>query len=101
MFKGLSVFEIIENEKEKSYPGKEFKLYEDILNIVEILDLVGYWKDKYSTKSNYARAMDGMHIFFSTYCDYFISNDVRTRNKAKVIFEHFNIQTKVISSSGN
>lgn len=101
MFKGRAITEIIKDEKEKSYPGKEFKLYEDILATIEILDLIGYWKDKYSIKSNYARTLDGMHIFFSTYCDYFISDDTRTRNKAKVIFKLFDIPTKVVSSTGN
>ncbi|EPR73393.1 hypothetical protein ADIWIN_1423 [Winogradskyella psychrotolerans RS-3] len=58
------------------------------------------WKDKHNSKSNYARLWDASHSFYSSYFDYFISDDKRTRNKAKVVFEIYGAKTKVISSKG-
>ncbi len=68
--------------------------------VFELLDLIGYWKDKYNEKSNYARLWDSNHAYFSSFCDYFISDDKRTRNKANVAFHIFDIKTQAISSKG-
>lgn len=67
-----------------------------IAGIFEMLDLLGYWKDKYTEKSNYARALDSGHCFYASCCDYFITNDQRTFNKAKVAYEMYNVSTKPI-----
>ncbi len=65
--------------------------------IFELLDLFGYWKDKSNKKSNYARFWDSSHTSFASNCDYFISEDKRIRNKAKVVYEIYDIKTKVLS----
>jgi hypothetical protein len=62
--------------------------------------MFGYWKDKANEKSNYARLWDSSHAFFAAFCDYFISDDKRTRNKARVVYNIYEISTKVISSKG-
>lgn len=67
-----------------------------IAGTFEMLDLLGYWKDKYTEKSNYARALDAGHSFYASYCDYFITNDQRTFNKANVVYEMYSIPTKPI-----
>lgn len=67
-----------------------------IAGIFELLDLFGYWKDKYKPKSNYARAWDSIHVFYGAHCDLFISNDKNTRMKAKVVYDIYNIKTKII-----
>lgn len=97
---GYSFFGLIEKAIEFHPQGKEFGLHNRIAEIFELLDMFGYWKDKYNEKSNYARLWDSSHTYFSSYCDYFISNDKRTRNKAKVVFEIYDINTNVISSNG-
>ncbi len=63
----------------------------------EFLDLIGYWKDKVNSKSNYARLWDSNHAFFASFCDFFISNDFRTLNKTKVVYELLGINTKIYS----
>lgn len=98
---GFSLVGMIEKAIEFHPQGKEMGLHNRFAGIFEMLDMVGYWKDKYNEKSNYARLWDASYSHFSTYCDYFISNDKRTRNKAKVVFEIYNIETKVIDSKGN
>ncbi|WP_282021201.1 hypothetical protein [Tenacibaculum aiptasiae] len=63
----------------------------------EFLDLIGYWKDKVNSKSNYARLWDSNHAFFASFCEFFISNDFRTRNKTKVVYELLGINTEIYS----
>ena len=97
---GFSLVGIIEKAIEFHPQGKEMGLHNRFAGIFEMLDIVGYWKDKYNDKSNYARLWDSSHSHFSSYCDYFISNDKRTRNKAKVVFEIYGIKTRVLDSKG-
>lgn len=97
---GFSLIEMIEKAIEIHPQGKEMSLANRFAGVFEMLDIVGYWKDKYNNKSNYARLWDSSHCHFSSYCDYFISNDKRTRNKAKVVFEIYGIKTKVLDSEG-
>lgn len=97
---GLSFVGMIENAINIHPQGKEMGMGNRFAGVFELLDLIGYWKDKYNSKSNYARLWDATHSFYSSYFDYFISNDKRTRNKAKVVFEIYGAKTKVISSKG-
>lgn len=91
---------LIEKSIELHPDGKSFGLHNRIAGVFELLDLFGYWKDRETTTSNYARLWDANHTHFASYCNYFISDDKRTRNKAKVVYEIYDIQTKVISSNG-
>jgi hypothetical protein len=91
---------MIEKGVELHPDGKSFGANNRFAAVFEILDMIGYWKDKYNAKSNYARLWDSNHAYFSSFCNYFISDDKRTRNKAKVAFHIYNIKTNVISSTG-
>jgi len=95
-----SFIELLEKSITFHPDGKSFGLHNRIAGIFELLDLLGYWKDKETSSSNYARLWDSNHTFFASYCNYFISDDKRTRNKAKVVYEIYDIQTKVLSSDG-
>lgn len=98
---GQSFLELIEQGISFNPQGKEFGLHNRIAGIFELLDMLGYWTDRYNEKSNYARLWDSNHTYFAAFCDYFISDDKRTRNKAKVVYAIYNIKTKVISSKEN
>lgn len=78
--------------------GKTFGKSHRTNGIFELLDMLGYWKDKATDKSNYARLWDASHTFHASYCDYFVTDDKRTLNKAKVVYDIFNIKTKIITS---
>lgn len=95
-----SFMEMIEHGISFNPQSSSFGLNHRVTAIFEMLDMVGYWKDKVTKSSNYARFWDSGHAFFAAYCDYFISDDKRTRNKARVVYHQFNIGTKVLSSSG-
>ena len=97
---GFSLLGMIEKAIELHPQGKEMGLHNRFAGIFEMLDMLGYWKDKYNEKSNYARLWDSSHGYFSSYCDYFICNDKRTRNKVKVVFKIYGIKTKVLDSKG-
>lgn len=71
-----------------------------IAGTFEMLDLIGYWKDIYTTKSDFARSQDSQHCVSASICDYFVSNDKRTRNKARLVYDIFDINTKVVDSNG-
>lgn len=73
------------------------RMHEQFVSFFNFLDLLGYWTDKVTERSNLARVYDASHSYFSSACDYFISNDLRTRNKAKVIFDFYGVKTKVLS----
>lgn len=79
---------------------KDFGQHNNIAGVMELLDMLGYWKDKATETSNYARLWDANHIHFASYCDYLVSDDKRLRNKAKVIYSIYNIKTKIFSSNG-
>jgi hypothetical protein len=62
-----------------------------------ILDLIGFWRDKLTEKSNLTRAYDANHAYHASICDYFVTNDVRTMHKANVVYQTYGYKTKAIS----
>lgn len=78
--------------------GATFGRSNRIAGIFELLDMLGYWKDTANHKSNYARLWDSSHTFYASHCNYFITDDKRTVNKAKVVYNIYDIGTKVITS---
>ncbi len=95
-FGGYSFIDMIEIGISNHRDGKSFGLSNRFAAIFELLDMFGYWKDKATEKSNYARLWDSNHTFFSIFCDCFISNDWRTIKKAEVVFNMYSIETKLI-----
>jgi len=71
-------------------------LHEQICSIVNLLDLIGFWKDKKTSKSNMARLYDASHAYFAAGCQYFVSNDTRCILKTKVAYNILNIGTQII-----
>jgi hypothetical protein len=97
---GYSFIGLIERGIEIHPQGKQMGLHNRVAGVFELLDMMGYWKDKYTSKSNYARLWDASHTHFSSYCDFFISDDRNTRNKAKVVFDIYDVDTQIVSSKG-
>lgn len=61
------------------------------------MDMLGFWQDKRTARSNLARSYDANHAYFASACDYFVTNDQRTRNKANVLYYYFGMKTKAVS----
>ena len=86
----------------QSFPDNQnLGLMNRIAGVFELLDMLGYWKDKEKENSNYARLWDAQHTFFASYCDYFVTDDKRTSYKAKVAYNIYKKRTKVISSKNH
>lgn len=97
---GLSFTGLIDKAIRTHPDGASFGLHNKIVGVFELIDLMGYWKDKATETSNYARLWDGMHAYFASECDYLVSDDKRMRYKAKVAYDLFGITTKVVSANG-
>lgn len=97
---GMSCVDMIEKGVELHPDGKSFSLHNRFGGMFELLDMLGYWTDKTTATSNVARLWDSSHCYFASFCDYFVSDDKRTRNKAKVVYGLYRIDTKVVSSKG-
>ncbi len=95
-----SILDLIELGVSHHPDGKSFGLYHRITGVFELLDMFGYWKDRYTERSNVARFWDSSHAYFASFCDYFVSDDRRTRNKVKVAYSLYGISTIVVSSDG-
>lgn len=63
------------------------------------MDMLGFWQDKLTTRSTLARLYDANHAYHATLCDYFVTDDIRTRNKANVLYSYYNYTTKAISTT--
>ena len=63
-----------------------------------MLDMIGYKMDKLPKATNNMLNIqaDAMHSFYGSYCDYFIAKDNNLRIKSKVLYNEFNIETKII-----
>ena len=97
---GLSIVEMVEKGLQNQTQGQPISMGHRFAGLFELLDLIGYWRDECNNKSNYARLWDAGHSFLSSYFDYFITDDKRTRYKAKVAFQIYGTKTIVISSDG-
>lgn len=95
---GLSLLELVELGNQNTTYNKHLSTSDRMAAVFELLDLFGYWKDKHNEKSNYARLWDRNHTFYASFCDYFITDDKRTIKKAKVVYDIYDIKTKIKST---
>ncbi|NJI73215.1 hypothetical protein HCX49_08355 [Sphingobacterium kitahiroshimense] len=74
--------------------------YEYYLMSYKLLDMLGISKDKLSHKNSLNNQdNDGLHSYFASYCDFFVSDDAKIREKSKALYNSFDIETIVLSSS--
>jgi hypothetical protein len=66
--------DLIESGIKMNDQGNTFGLCERFAAVYETLDMLGYWKDRQTSTSNYARLWDSSHAFFAAHCNYFVSN---------------------------
>jgi len=66
-------------------------------SLFNILDAIGFWQDKVNDGSTMNRSYDANHAYFASACDYFVTNDRNTRNKANVAYSIYGYRTRSIS----
>lgn len=86
--------DFIEYYVHSSADGMVMSAFQSFFNA---MDMLGFWQDKRTNRSNLARSYDANHAYFASVCDYFVTNDQRTCNKANVLYYYFGMKTKVVS----
>ena len=73
------------------------RIFNRIFIIYDFLNLIGYYPDESLNKENkFLRSnLDRSHATLGCFCDIFVTHDKRFIKKMKVIYEHFNIATKI------
>lgn len=66
-------------------------------SLFNILDALGFWQDEVKDGSTTNRMYDANHAYYASACDYFVTDDRNTRNKAKVAYSVWGIKTKAVS----
>ena len=101
------IFAYLDEVKPKSLPplrelcngifDEDKRIFNRILIIYDFLNLVGYYPDESLNKENkFLRSnLDRNHAALGCFCDIFVTHDKRFIKKMKVIYEHFNIATKI------
>lgn len=64
-----------------------------------ILDMLGFHSDKLPKATNTVRSVttDARHAYFAGFCDWFVTTDTRLYHKAKALYSHFGISTRVMT----
>jgi len=83
-----------ENQEEKTWLDQ---LEEAYLK----LDMAGYKEDKIEVKKSKKKTFknttnDAFHAVFASQCNFFVVNDQRSEYKAKAMYKHFKIKTRVL-----
>lgn len=77
--------------------------YRDVIEkLSDLFDFVNFETEhvKFANKKKVASSYrDKQHLEHVYICDYFVSDDIRLRNRAKVIFEILGVKTKSISTN--
>jgi|GEM_PF-6726163 hypothetical protein len=82
-------------ENLKNYlKDKEPSRFEIFTNHYILLDFLGYYRDSHFKNL----LQDAFHAYYGAHCDFFVTDDDNTYHKAKVIYDHFNIETVVCKS---
>ncbi|WP_025741082.1 hypothetical protein [Aquimarina pacifica] len=81
--------------KHKKEPTNQYEYY---TTAYLMLDMIGYKMDKLPKPTDNMQNIqaDGEHSFYGAYCDYFVAMDKKLRIKSKVLYNEFNIPTKII-----
>ncbi len=86
--------EMIEKNLKITKKEGEISTFDYFINYYISLDSFGFYKDKQLQNL----IDDAMHAYYGAFCDYFVTDDNRTYQKAKAIYENFNIGTRVCKS---
>ncbi len=83
----ILIFLILTSENEMEF----------FISMFNIIDTLGYWRDRLTHKSTRARTYDAMHSYFASYTDFFVTNDKRAIKKANTAYNFFDLKTRAIT----
>jgi len=93
---GMTYLEYVESSfKTRKEPVSKYEYY---TTAYLMLDMIGYKIDKLPKPTDNMQNIqaDGEHSFYAAYCDYFVGMDKKLRIKSKVLYNEFNIPTKIL-----
>lgn len=78
-------------EMKPNYKSSNNLAFDRIIHLFTTTDLKGYQKDE-----RFANMIDdALHTFYAAHCEYFVTNDKRCMDKAKLVYEKLGIKTIV------
>jgi len=92
----MTYLEYVETSlKHKKEPITQYEYY---TTAYLMLDMIGYKTDKLPKATDNMQNIqaDGEHSFYGGHCDFFVAMDKKLRVKSKVLYNEFNIDTKII-----
>jgi len=92
----MTFLEYVETSlKHKKEPITQYEFY---TTAYLMLDMMGYKTDKLPKPTDNMQNIqaDGEHSFYGGHCDYFVAIDKKLRIKSKVLYNEFNIDTKIL-----
>lgn len=96
---GTSSFtELIEEAKTELAKTAKVSQYDKIAMYFGILDLMGFYRDSETDKSDFARMWDSSHADYAAKTSMFLSNDKRARKKAELVYHLLNIHVPVLDT---
>jgi hypothetical protein len=77
--------------------SQKWKMLEKINIVYFFLNIYGYWQDEnLERKRKFIPSLNDMgHSYYATYCNLFITRDLRLSKKLEAVYKYFNIGTKV------
>ncbi|MGH1438428.1 MAG: hypothetical protein ACRBG0_28640 [Lewinella sp.] len=93
---GMTYLEYVESSlKHKKEPINQYEFY---TTAYLMLDMIGYKTDKLPKPTDNMQNIqtDGEHSFYGAHCDYFVAIDKKLRIKSKVLYNEFNVSTKIL-----
>lgn len=83
----------------QNFHGKKISANEFFTSAYCALDLLGFHSDKLPKETNTVRSVttDAGHAYFAGYCDRFVTADKRLYHKAKALYSHFGVSTRVMT----
>ena len=83
----------------QSFHGRKVSANEFFTAAYCILDMLGFHSDKLPKATNTMRSVtsDARHAYFAGFCDWFVTADKRLTHKAKALYSHFGVSTRVMT----
>lgn len=82
-----------------SFHGRKFSANEFFTAAYCILDMLGFHSDRLqkATSTISSVTTDAKHAYMAGFCDWFVTADTRLYHKAKALYSHFGVATRVMA----
>jgi hypothetical protein len=83
----------------QSFHGRQVSANEFFTASYCMLDMLGFHPDTLHKATSTVRSVttDAKHAYFAGFCDWFVTADARLSHKAKALYSHFGVSTRVMT----